>query len=64
MQINTEELLYVYTHIYACVLAKLLQSYLTLCNPMDYRLLDSSVHGSLQAKILEWVATPSSRGSS
>ena len=25
------------------------------CNPMDYSLLGSSVHGILQAKILEWV---------
>jgi len=35
------------------------QSYLTLCNPMDY-----TVHGILQARILEWVAFPFSRGSS
>ena len=31
----------------------------TLCDPIDYR-----VHGILQARILEWVAFPSSRGSS
>ena len=31
----------------------------TLCDPMDYR-----VHGILQARILEWVAIPFSRGSS
>ena len=31
----------------------------TLCDPMDY-----AVHGSLQARILEWVAFPFSRGSS
>ena len=36
----------------------------TLCNPMDYSLPGPSVHGILQARILEWVATPSSRGSS
>ena len=35
----------------------------TLCNPMDCSLPGSSVHGILQAKILEWVAMPSSRGS-
>ena len=35
-----------------------------LCNPMDYSLSGSSVHGSLQVRILEWVAMPSSRGSS
>ena len=42
--------------------AKLLQS--TLYDPMDYSPPDSSVHGIFQAKILEWVAMPSSRGSS
>ena len=35
----------------------------TLCNPMDCSLPNSSVHGILQARILEWVASPSSRGS-
>ena len=40
------------------------QSCLTLCNPMDYSLPGSSVLGILQARILEWVAMPSSRGSS
>ena len=44
--------------------AKLLQSCLTLCDPMDYSLPGSPVHGILQARILEWVAMPSSRGSS
>ena len=44
--------------------AKLLQSCPTLCDPMDYSLPGSSVHGILQARILEWVAVPSSRGSS
>ena len=34
------------------------------CDPMDYSPPDSSVHGVLQARILEWVSTPSSRGSS
>ena len=32
------------------------QSCLTLNDPMDYRLPGSSVHGILQAKVLEWVA--------
>ena len=40
------------------------QSCPTLCNPMGYSPPDSSVHGVLQARILEWVAMPSSRGSS
>ena len=34
------------------------KSYLTLCDPMDY-----TVHGILQARILEWVDFPFSRGS-
>ena len=34
------------------------QSCPTLCDPMDYRPPSSSVHGILQAKILEWVAIP------
>ena len=32
------------------------QSCPTLSNPMDYRLLGSSIHGIVQAKVLEWVA--------
>ena len=38
------------------------RSCLTLCNPIDCSLLGSSVHGISQAKILEWVAIPCSRG--
>ena len=34
-----------------------------LCDPMDYTPPGSSVHGILQARILEWVAMPPSRGS-
>ena len=49
---------------YPCMCANLLQSCLTLCDPMDCSLPGSSVHGILKAKILEWVAMPSSRGSS
>ena len=44
--------------------AKLLQSCLTLHDPLDCSPPGSSVHGILQARILEWVAMPSSRGSS
>ena len=40
------------------------QSHPTLCDPMDCSQPGSSVHGTLQAKILEWVAIPSTRGSS
>ena len=39
-----------------------LQLYPTLCHPMDYSPLDSSVHGILQARTLEWVALPSFQG--
>ena len=35
---------------------KVAQSCLTLCDPMDY-----TVHGILQARILEWVAVPFSK---
>ena len=46
-----------------CVCVCVTQSCPTLCNPMDYSLPGSSVHGILQARILECVAMPSSRGS-
>ena len=46
------------------VRAQLLQSFLTLCDPIDQSPPGSSVHGTLQARILEWVAVSSSRGSS
>jgi len=42
-------------------LSKSLQSCQTLYNPIDWPLCDDSVHGILQARILEWVAMPSSR---
>ena len=51
-----------HTHIYICV-AQLLQLCPTLCDPMDYSLPGFSVHGILQARILEWVAIPISRRS-
>ena len=46
-----------------CVCAKLIQSCLIVCDPMDYSPPGSSVEGILQAIILEWIAVPSSRGS-
>ena len=49
-------------HINKCVLVA--QSCPALCDPVDCSPPGSSVHGILQAKILEWVAMPSSRGSS
>ena len=47
-----------------CVHVKSLQLCPILCDPMDCNLQGSFVHGILQARILEWVAMPSSRGSS
>ena len=38
------------------------QSCLTLCDPMNYSPSGTSVHGILQARILEWVAIPFSKG--
>ena len=46
-------------HINYIVKVKVIQLCPTLCNPMDY-----TDHGILQARILEWVAFPFSRGSS
>ena len=40
------------------------QSCPSLCDPMDCSPPGSSAHGILQARILEWVAIPFSRGSS
>ena len=40
------------------------QLYPTLWDPMDYSPPGSSVHGTLQARVLKWVAIPFSRGSS
>ena len=44
----------------SCVHAKSLQSCLILCDSVHYSSPGSSVHGILQARILEWVAMPSS----
>ena len=41
-----------------CACANLLQSCPTLCDPMDCSPPDSSVHGILQARILEWLPCP------
>ena len=45
-----------------CVLCLVAQLCLTLCSLMDYSPPVFSVHGSLQTRILVWVAMPSSRG--
>ena len=61
---NLDGILYPWKGIHWCVRAKSPQSCLTLCDPMDCSPPDSSVHGILQARILEGIAVPSSRGSS
>ena len=52
------------SYVIAAAAAKSLQSCPTLCDLIDCSPLSSSVCGILQARILEWVAIPSSRGSS
>ena len=47
---------------HVCVCVTVMQSCLTLCDPMNCSLLDSSVHEILQARILEWVAMPLLQG--
>ena len=47
-----------------CMCVLVAQSCLTVCDPMDCSPAGSSVHGIFQARILEWVAISSSRGSS
>ena len=47
------------TNVTLKVKVKVAQSCLTLCDPMAY-----TVHGIIQARILEWVGFPFSRGSS
>ena len=48
-------------HLCFCSVA---QSCLTLWEPMDYSWPVSSVHGIVQARVLEWVAISYSKGSS
>ena len=55
----TSELFFAFLH--ACSVA---QSCRALCDSVDCSPPGSSVHGILQARIVEWVAMPSSRGSS
>ena len=52
-----------FIHKYICIVL-VVHSFPTLCDPTDCILPGSSVHGILQAGILEWVAIPFSRGSS
>ena len=45
-----------------CMCMLVTQLCLTLCNPIDYSLSGACVHEILQARILEWVALPFSKG--
>ena len=61
---DPREVIY-YTHITLLKVKVLVaQSCVILCHPMNCSLPGSSVHGTLQARILEWVAIPFSRWSS
>ena len=64
--------IYIYMDIFICeyererekVKVLVAHSCLTLCDPIECSPPGSSIHGILQARILEWVAIPYSRGSS
>ena len=53
-----------FEHYFTSVWSEVAQSCPTLCDPMDYSLPGSSVHGIFQAIVLEWIAISFSRGSS
>ena len=56
---------YYVSHLCVCACVHVhAQLCLTLCDPLYCSLPGSSVHGILQARILEWVAMPSPRGPS
>ena len=62
--LNTHTHTHTHTQILMCVLCPVAQSCPTLCDPVDYCPPGSSVHGILQARVLDWVAISFSRGSS
>ena len=61
-KINLKRYILLYSNMLCCCLVT--HSYPTLCNPVDCSPPGFSVHGDSPARILEWVAMPSSRGSS
>ena len=63
IQTECDTQLHKYICIYKYVRAQVSQSYPTLCNPMDGSWPGSSVYWIFQARVLEWVAISSSRGS-
>ena len=64
LYINYQSSSVIYICVFVSVHAESLQSCLTLCDPMDCNPWSSSVQVFLQARILEWVAIPSSKESS
>ena len=54
--INIDLPIHIYVCVYIYMKVKVAQSCLTFCDPMDY-----TVHGVLQARIVDWVAFPFSR---
>ena len=58
------QFIFLYQIIYESEWVKVAQLCQTLWNPMECSFPGPSVHGILQARILEWVAIPFSRGSS
>ena len=62
--LSTDEWLWRTSYLKVKVKVLVTQSRPTLCDPMDCSPTGASVHGIFQARILEWVAMPSSRGSS
>ena len=58
-----QSILFLFANVLVCQVASL-QLCLTLCDPVDCGPPSSSAHGFLQARILGWVAIPSSWGSS
>ena len=61
--IDIYAMFFLYTHANEFVHAKSLLACLTLCDPMDCSCQAPLSIGILQARILEWVTMPSSRGS-
>ena len=53
-----------YKKIYSSIACNRKSNESTLCNPMDCSPPGSSLHGILQARILEWISNSFSRGSS
>ena len=62
--LNPQSFFFLFAAEHSCMCAQPLQSCRSLWDPMGCSPLGSSVHGTLQARILEWVTMPSSRGSS